>query len=398
MKMMRVFKLYTILFFIAVLFCGCSGAQQKSTIALPTTEPTAAAPALPAEVESPDVSPPSRTLTEAQADTSEPATLVQFDETLQVIVFDVGQADCALVKSGEHAMLIDAGDAGQDSLILGYLTDNGVTGLDYLVATHPHADHIGSMAAVIRNMESIGTLIMPDAVHTTQTFENMLDAIEEKEVSVSIPQPGDMFEMGNVRIQVLAPNYDGYDDLNNYSIVLRIEYGQTVFLFTGDAEDISENEQLANSLCLSADVLKVGHHGSNSSTIERYLDAIAPSYAVISCGKDNSYGHPDSETVSRLTERGITLYRTDESGTVTFTSDGNTISASTKRIEDTDNIIEATPENTQENSVSYIGNKNSKKFHLPTCGTLPAEKNRVYFTTRDEAIKNQFQACKNCNP
>lgn len=348
-----------------------------------------------------DVTPTPRTEIETpkrQADTPTPTISIQIDEILQVIIFDVGQADCILVKAGERAMLVDAGDTGQDSLILSYLADNGVTKLDYLVATHPHSDHIGSMAAVVRGMDSIGTLLMPDVIHTTQTFENLLDAIEEKDVYVSIPQTGDTFEMGNVRIKVLAPNSDNYSDLNNYSIVLRIEYGQSAFLLTGDAEDISESEQLEKDFIYGADVLKVGHHGSSSSTTEQYLEAVSPSYAVISCGKDNSFGHPHNETVSRLTDGGVTIYRTDENGSVTFTTDGSTITTSVEREGVSDNETTVTSKNTLENVISYIGNMNSKKFHLPTCGTLPAEKNRIYFTTRDEAISKQFQPCKNCNP
>lgn len=318
-------------------------------------------------------------------------------------------------------MLIDAGNTGQDSLILGYLAENGVTKLDYLVATHPHADHIGSMPAVIRAMDSIPELIMPDTIHTTETFERLLDAIEEKDIPVTIPQPGDKFELGNAKITVLAPNSGSYDDLNNYSVVLRIEYGQTAFLFTGDAEDVSESEQLKNSFTFKSDVLKVGHHGSNSSTTQKYLDAVSPSYAVISCGKGNSYGHPHSETLTKLNGQGTTVFRTDENGTVKFLSDGSTVTASIERQTVPEEVKAEAPkpeasnddvqkveapkaeaaEVTQSGSDgggSYIGNKNSKIFHRPTCGTLPAEKNRIYFSSREEAINSGQRACKKCNP
>lgn len=309
------------------------------------------------------------------------------DAELQVIVLDVGQADCVLLKTGNHAMLVDAGNIGQDSLILNYLNEYGVKNLDYIVATHPHADHIGAMAAVIRGMDSIGMILMPDVTTTTRTFENMLDAIEEKDVPINIPNPGDVITMGDAQIQILAPNGVAYNDLNDYSIVLRVAFGNSVFLLTGDAETKSEGEQLANSLLLNADVLKVGHHGSRTSSTQAYLDAVSPSYAVISCGLDNTYGHPHRESVTRLAEMGVETYRTDENGTVIFTTDGNAITVSTTR-------VSTTPTAT----ASYIGNINSKIFHLSTCSGLPLEQNRVYFATRNEAINDGYTPCSICKP
>lgn len=318
----------------------------------------------------------------------------QIYEPIQVIFFDVGQADCTLIKIGNHAMLIDAGNIGQESLILDYLSDYNITALDWLVATHPHADHIGSMAAVIRAMESIGMIIMPDVIHTTSTFARLLDAIEEKDIAVAASNPGDTYEMENVKIQVLAPNSNSYTDLNNYSVVLRMEYGNTVFLLTGDAEDISENEQLAAGYDLRADVLKVGHHGSHSSTTQKYLNAVSPSYAVICCGADNSYGHPHDEIVSRLTEYGSIIYRTDQNGTIIFESDGNEITVITENKISSEFSYTTAPDN----SITFIGNINSKIFHLLTCNTLPDEKNRVYFSSRGEAINNQYKPCQRCKP
>ena len=328
---------------------------------------------------------------------SAPPTTITNGE-LQVIFFDVGQADCALVKTANHAMLIDAGNLGQDNLVLGYLASYGIKSLDYVVATHPHADHIGAMAAVIRAMDNIGTVLMPDAVSNTRTFENMLDAIEERDVSITIAKPGDTFTLGDAQIQILAPGSTAYSDLNDFSVVLRVTFGGSVFLFTGDADTKSENEQLASGLQLSADVLKVGHHGSRTSSLQRYLDAVSPSFAVISCGQGNSYGHPHREAMARLTGTGAEIYRTDENGTIIFTTDGTTITVSTLRGTGAQSSAQTTTAPAVSNETTHIGNINSKVFHLPTCSSLPQEQNRVYFTTRLEAIGAGYTPCSICKP
>jgi len=313
------------------------------------------------------------------------------EATLEIIFLDVGQADCTLLKTDNHAMLIDAGNTGQDQLILNYLAEYNVTTLDYLVATHPHADHIGSMTSVVMAMEHIGTVLMPDKIHTTQTYENLLKAIEEKDIPLTIPTPGYTFTMGNTNIEVIAPNAD-YTDLNECSLVLRVEFGDTTFLFTGDAGKPSENAQISNGFSLKADALKVGHHGSRTSSTQQYLDAVAPNYAVIFCGADNTYGHPHSETMTRLTGTGATIYRTDENGTIIFTTDGKDITVTTIKDPTKDTSPPESPEE------GYIGNKNSKVFHLTSCRSLPQEQNRVYFDSRQEAIDAGYTPCGVCKP
>jgi len=314
-------------------------------------------------------------------------------DVLQVIVFDVGQADCTLIKTNDHAMLIDAGNTGQDKLILNYLSEYGITTLDYLVATHPHADHIGSMTSVVNAMDTIGTVIMPNKPHTTKTYENLIAAIEKKDIPLTIPTPGDVYQWGEASIEVLAPNSPTYKDLNDYSIVLRIEFGDTSFLFTGDAGTISENEQLAAGFSLKSDVLKVGHHGSRTSSTQKYLTAVAPSYAVLCCGAVNDYGHPHTEAMARLTGTGATIYRTDQQGTIIFTTDGKDITVSVSR-----DIPPTDPSSSPQPDIVYIGNKNTKTFHKSTCGSLPAEQNRVIFNTRQEAIDAGYNPCSNCKP
>ncbi|MCL2359519.1 MAG: MBL fold metallo-hydrolase [Nitrososphaerota archaeon] len=311
---------------------------------------------------------------------------------LDVIVFDVGQADCILLKTDDHAMLIDAGNINQDKLVLGYLAEYEITELDYLVATHPHADHIGSMASVIMAMDRIDTVIMPNKAHTTKTYENLMAAIEEKDIPMTIPTPGDIFQLGNANIEVVAPNSASYnDDINEYSIVLRVEFGDTSFLFTGDAGTTSENEQLSAGFSLKTDVLKVGHHGSRTSCTQKYLDAVAPNYAVICCGINNPYGHPHPDTMTRLTGTDAQIYRTDQNGTITFTTNGTTITISATQTPITPDFPDIPTE-------GYIGNKNTLVFHLPSCSSLPSQQNRVYFDTRQEAIDAGYRPCGNCKP
>jgi len=313
------------------------------------------------------------------------------DATLQVIFFDVGQADCILVKTANHAMLIDAGNTGQDRLILGYLSEHEIYDLDYLVATHPHADHIGAMTSVVKAMDSIGEVIMPDVIHTTKTYENLLIAIEAKDIALTTAKPGDVFALGTAKVQVLAPVSTELSDLNECSLVLRVVFGDVVFLFTGDAGTKSETAQLAGGLTLSADVLKVGHHGSRTSSSQRYLDAVAPHYAVLSCGIGNSYGHPHSEAMTRLARTGAIIYRTDENGTILFETDGEVIYVS----------VECEPESEPEPeqiTLVFIGNKNSRIFHSLSCRSLPQESNAVPLYSRQEALDAGFSPCGTCKP
>lgn len=244
---------------------------------------------------------------------------------LSVHYLDVGQGDSEFVQlpNGE-CMLIDAGDMNYGGEITEQIKSLGYDKIDYLIATHPHADHIGGMSEVIENFE-IGEIYMPRATTNTATFEELLNTISDKGLSISTARSETVIEEGGgLTMEFLAPCSAEYDDLNNYSAVLKITYNDSSFIFTGDAEDVSENEMLENSYSkLNADVLKVGHHGSKYSTTEDFLNAVSPEYAVISCGKDNSYGHPHSETVKRLTDAGVKLYRTDRLGAVTISTNGD---------------------------------------------------------------------------
>ncbi len=252
------------------------------------------------------------------------------DGELEVHVIDIGQGDSILVRWNGGNMLIDAGPNSGEDALRAHLDACGVKKLDYLVCTHPHEDHIGGADMVVKNYE-IGKILMPVTSVSTATVNRLLDAIEEKDVPVEAPAPGDVYTLGDVSFEILGPDPSVEDDANNSSIVLRLRFGDTYFMFTGDAEKESEAKILESfpESDLKSDFLKVGHHGSSTSTSEAFLAAVSPEYAAISCEKGNSYGHPHRETIAVLKKYGITgdrLLRTDISGTIVVVSDGQTLS------------------------------------------------------------------------
>lgn len=252
---------------------------------------------------------------------------------LIVKFFDVGQGDCELIQLPDSRnIIIDAGKRAGGEALVERLKDLGVEKFEYVVATHPHEDHIGGMSDVINNFE-IGTFYMPDAVSTTDVFENMLDSIETKGVEVRRARAGlTIVDEENLKIKLVAPVGEEYGDKNNYSAVVKLTYYDKSFLFTGDAERLSETEMLESGASLKSDVLKVGHHGSDTSTSVDFLNAVSPEYAVIEVGEDNSYGHPDEKILKRL--KNVKVYRTDIHGDITFECDGENISVTTEYSED----------------------------------------------------------------
>jgi competence protein ComEC len=251
---------------------------------------------------------------------------------LSIHFVDVGQADCILVHTpGGHNMLVDAGNNADADAVTTYLSRQGVKKVDVLVGTHPHEDHIGGLDVVIKQFQT-GKIYMPKVSTNTKTFRDVLLAIKDKGLKISSPIPGNTIDLDPaVQVKALAPNSSKYEDLNNYSIVLKVIYGKTSFLLTGDAERESEKEMLAKGYDLKVDLLKVGHHGSSSSTSAAFLRAVAPKYAIISVGADNKYGHPSQTTIKRLQRAGVKIYRTDINGTIVATSDGNKISIKSQK-------------------------------------------------------------------
>jgi DNA internalization-related competence protein ComEC/Rec2 len=246
---------------------------------------------------------------------------------LKVHFIDVGQGDSILVQSPNNKnMLIDAGDNDSGNTVVSYLKEQGVEKIDILIGTHPDSDHIGGMDRVIDSFD-MGTVYMPKISKSTKTFSDVMKELKRKKLKIDKPVAGEDIDFDPaMEVKILAPNSVQYDDTNNYSIVLKVSYGKTSFLLTGDAEDISEEEMLKKGYDLKANVLKVGHHASKSSTTPEFLRAVSPKYAVISVGKGNKYGHPHKKTMKKFKDGNIEVYRTDKDGTLIFESDGNKVS------------------------------------------------------------------------
>ncbi|WP_339271448.1 ComEC/Rec2 family competence protein [Paenibacillus sp. FSL K6-1330] len=251
--------------------------------------------------------------------------------SLQVFFLDVGQGDSTLIRTpkGQH-LLIDGGDNHKGEDVVDYLKQLGVKSLDAIIATHPDADHIGGLDTVI-NAIPTKSVYAPKVSHTTNTYKDFLLAVKNRGLKIRSAKAGLALPLDGVTAEFVAPVAEYSKDLNAWSAVLRIQYGNTSFLFTGDAEARSEADMLKSPEILKVDVLKVGHHGSDTSTSQEFLNAVKPTYAVISAGKDNKYGHPKPAIINRLKKSKATVYRTDTQGTITAVSDGSKITFETTR-------------------------------------------------------------------
>lgn len=249
---------------------------------------------------------------------------LQTENTIVVNYLDVGQGDSEFIQlPNGKCMLIDASTSNYGTAIANRITALGYTKIDYLVATHPHADHIGGMKQIVESFD-IGEIYMPMVSTNTQTYENLLQAISDKGLSIKTAKAGTVvLDEDELRIEMLAPVNSAYNGLNNYSAVIKIKYGDTVFLFMGDAEMLSESEIMStySKEDLKADVLKVGHHGSNTASMPEFINAVSPKYAVIEVGEGNSYNHPHAEALEALDNAGAKVYRTDIKGNISVVSD-----------------------------------------------------------------------------
>ena len=248
-------------------------------------------------------------------------TVKEEKDKLKIYYIDVGQADSILIQNENEFMLIDAGNNNDGPLLVKYFQSLNIKDFKYVVGTHPHEDHIGGLDDIITNF-NIGTIYIPDAITTTKTFEDLLNSIEKKNMTFTVPKIDSTFNLGKANVKVIYTDTDT-KDLNNTSIVLKMSFGSTTYLFTGDATSTTEKKILNKDI--SADVLKVGHHGSNYSSTDKFLNKVNPKYAIISVGKNNIYSHPATKTIDKLNKLNIKIYRTDELGTIILTSDGKNI-------------------------------------------------------------------------
>jgi len=253
------------------------------------------------------------------------------DGTIELYVIDVGQADAILIKAEEGNILFDSGDLDTKNDLKEYLKDLGVSEIEYAVFTHPHADHIGGADVVLTSFD-VHNVIMPvlddSDVPTTKVYERMINAmVDDETINVIEAVPDSEYAVGDVKMKILAPNSDNYSDLNNYSVVVRVDFGATSFMLTGDAEDVSEEEMLERYPAseLKCTLYKAAHHGASESNTTDFLKAVKPEIIAISCGEGNSYGHPHAETMARFEDTGAVIYRTDLLGTLKFVSDGTTV-------------------------------------------------------------------------
>ena len=366
------------------------------------------------------------------------------DSTCTLHFIDVGQADATLIECDGHYMLIDGGNRRDSNKIYAVLKKANVKKLDIVIATHPHEDHIGGLLGAF-NYTTAKQTLSPVTEYDSDTFKKFSELAKSKGGGLKVPSVGSKYALGSATIEIFAVNSG--KDSNNASIVLMITYGKTRFLFTGDAERDAEQVILNNKKNISATVLKVGHHGAENSTTYPFLRSVMPKYAVISVGKDNIYGHPADNTLSRLRDAGVKVYRTDMQGDIICKSDGENITFTVTKNPNADTLTnppkepekddsqqssseeqssmneesdvseepahgeeseesETNNESSSESSVSgeerdYVLNTNTKKFHYPSCSSAKriSSKNREYFTGNREAlIAEGYEPCKVCHP
>ena len=352
--------------------------------------------------ESPGSLPVSGVVSETTAQSGQETAGVSESGSFTIHFIDVGQADSALVTCDGHSMLIDGGNADDSNLVYSVLQRETDGHLDYVVGTHAHEDHIGGLSGAFET-DTADVTFCPVTEYDSKAFRNFKTRADERGGGITIPAVGDTFTLGEASVTVVAVN-SVPEDTNNTSIVIRIVYGDTSFLFTGDAEQETEEKILESGQDIESTVLKVGHHGSSTSTSQAFLDAVSPTYAVISCGKDNSYGHPHSETLAKLASAGVEVLRTDELGDIYCTSDGSEVTFSYGEYhKDADTSAAEIEEPQQPDTISetYILNTNSRKFHRPDCSSASqiSDANREEYTgTREKLIEQGYTPCGYCKP
>lgn len=412
--------IYCLILMLILFAAACSGSPQSGTTTGNSVDqsPTATPPHAgiadennrPMEPtgETPSTAVPSQDSQGSDSPQGEPGAVKLPDNSyFEIHYIDVGQADAALVLCDDSTMLIDGGNVADSSLIYAYLKEHSIEHLDYIVCTHAHEDHVGGLAGAL-NYATVGVVYCPVRLHETDAFSNFVKYLDKQDVSITVPEAGNIFNLGSAEATIIGP-VKRSDDTNNTSIVLRIVYGNTSFLFTGDAEREEEQDILDAGYTLSSTVLKVGHHGSANSTTYPFLREIMPKYAVISVGLNNSYGHPTEDALSRLRDAEVKVYRTDMQGHIICISDGENVSFSVSKNSDADTF--GLPQNSIGNQnggdatgttgTTYVLNTNTHKFHYPTCSSVDSmkESNKsIYTGSREEVISMGFSPCGRCHP
>lgn len=299
---------------------------------------------------------------------------------------DVGQGDCTLVHTKDAVVLIDTG-TGESALdTVSYLKKLGIKRIDCLVLTHPHEDHMGGASNVLADFD-VSTVFVNKNTSDSYFYERFIDEVIKQDITLEFPKLDCVYKYGSLRVKFLSPKKD-YEDENHNSIVTQVSFGETTALFTGDAETPVEVD-LIDEYDLKTDILKVGHHGSRYASHSEFLNSVLPGICVISCGRNNSYGHPHKEVIDRINQIGSTILRTDEESTICLKTDGKNIySADGKKYETKVKSVQLT----------YIGNKNSKIFHTDICTGLPKKQNQTIFSSKEDALNAGYRACRSCNP
>ncbi len=327
----------------------------------------------------------------------------ELDEAM-IHFIDVGQADCILIDlPGDNEILIDAGNRDDADTIINYIDSLGIDDIEHFILTHFHEDHIGSAPDVLEEFD-VEKVYIPGTTADTKIYRDTMESIEEENAELIKAKAGtSVIDTDNIDFEVLAPSSMWYSEMNEFSLVAKLVYGDTSFMFTGDAESVSELEMVRAGYDLDVDLLKVGHHGGETSTSQVFLDEVTPEYAIISVGEGNTYGHPHDKALNRLIAAGAKIYRTDEQGSIVAKSDGSNITidkAATTNIPEPakEEPINTTP--TANENASYIGNSNSHKFHSPSCSSVEDmnENNKVLFNSREEAISAGYDPCGRCKP
>lgn len=322
---------------------------------------------------------------------------------LETHYLDVGQGDAILIQTPEdHFILIDGGPQSAGDKIVSYLNNQKIETLDYIVSTPPHADHIGGLITILDHFE-VNKIIDSSKVHTSQTYEDYLTQIDQKDISYQQGRTGDSFSLGEVDFKILHPDQVENYDLNNSSLVLHMEYKRMKFLFTGDVEEKAEAVILNSEENIEADFLKVAHHGSRSSTSSQFLSEVSPQLAIIMCGQDNRYDHPHEETLQKLSEAEVELYRTDQHGTIILSTDGKEYNVTAEYEPDTSvdtDSKDSITEDGSEEKDQFVGSTESDKYHYPDCRwaeNIDSE-NEIWFDSAKEAQKEGYKPCGTCKP